>query len=133
VALTSTGWIEPYSGGSRYWTLGAYLNRPDKTNFYIGYRQIDPLNSRVVTAAIGYQLSKRYFLSGSTSYDFGLNQSAGNSINITRVGTDLTVSLGITYNSLVNNFGVTFMIMPNLFSALTPAGMPGMGQGMGNH
>jgi hypothetical protein len=131
VAITSTGWIEPYSGGSRYWTLGAYLNRPDKTNFYIGYRQIDPLNSRVVTAAIGYQLSKRYFLSGSTSYDFGLNQSAGNSLNITRVGTDLTVSIGITYNSLVNNFGVTFMVMPNLFSALTPAGMPGMGQGIG--
>jgi hypothetical protein len=128
VALTSTGWIEPYSGGSRYWTLGAYLNRPDRTNFYIGYRQTDPLNSRVVSAAIGYQLSKRYFLSGSTSYDFGLNQSAGNSINITRVGTDLTWTLGFTYNSLVNNFGVTFMVMPNLFAALSPNAM--LGQGM---
>ncbi len=129
VALTSTGWIEPYQGGSRYWTIGAYLNRTDKTNLYLGYRQTDPLNSRVVTATIAYQLSKRYFLSGSTSYDFGLNQSVGNTINITRVGTDLTVSIGITYNSLVNNFGVTFMVMPNLFAALSPAGS--MGQGIG--
>jgi hypothetical protein len=128
VALTSTGWLEPYNGGSRYWTVGAYLNRPDKTNFYLGYRQTDPLNSRAITAAVSYQLSKRYFLNGSASYDLGLNQAMSNSLSLTRVGTDLTMTIGITYNSLVNNFGFTFMIMPNLFAATAPGGMPMLGQ-----
>ena len=130
VALTSTGWIEPYNGGSRYWTVGAYFNRPDGTNLYLGYRQTDPLNSRDVTAAVSYQLSKRYFISGSASYDFGLGQAMSNSLSLTRVGTDLTVTVGITYNSLVNNFGFMFMVMPNLFAATAPGGMPMMGQSL---
>jgi hypothetical protein len=126
VAVNSTGWIEPYNGGSRYWTCGVYFNRPDQTNLYIGYRQTDPLNSRAVTAAIAYQLSKRYFLTGSASYDFGIGQAMSNSLSLTRVGADLTVTFGITYNSLVNNFGVMFMIMPNMFAAVSPGMMPGM-------
>lgn len=125
MSLVSTGWIEPYSGGSRYWTVGAYLNRPDRTNFYIGYRQTDPLNSRVLTASVSYQLSQRYFLNGSASYDFGLGQAMSNAISLTRTGTDLTITFGITYNSLVNNFGVMFMIMPNAFAAMAPANMGG--------
>jgi hypothetical protein len=32
---------------------------------------------------------------------------------LTRNGTDLQVSLGFSYNSILNNFGVTFMIVPN--------------------
>jgi hypothetical protein len=131
VALNSTGWMEPYNGGSRYWTVGAYLNRPDGTNFYLGYRQTDPLNSRAVSASVSYQLSKRYFVAASASYDFGINQAMSNSLSLTRVGTDLTVSFGITYNSLVNNFGFTFMVVPNLFASTAPGGMPMMGQAMG--
>jgi hypothetical protein len=130
VAITSTGWIEPYNGGSRYWTLGGYFNRPDGTNLYLGYRQIDPLNSREVLANVTYQLSKRYYVSGTTSYDLGLHQSVS-SLSFTRVGTDLSITLGVTYNSLVNNFGLTFMVMPNLFAALAPGSPLGSPMGGG--
>ena len=137
VALVSSGWFEPYENGSRYYTIGSYLNRPDRTNFYVGYRQIDPLNSRAVTGSVGYQLSRRYFLNASVSYDFGINQAMSNSLTLTRTGTDLTVSLGFNYNSLVNNFGVQFLVTPNLIAALTPgrftgtqlAGSPNGGRG----
>jgi hypothetical protein len=125
VALVSTGWFEPYENGSRYYTFGTYLNRPDRTNFYLGYRQIDPLNSRAVTGSVGYQLSHRYFLNASVSYDFGINQAMSNSLTLTRTGTDLTVSLGFSYNSLVNNFGVQFLVTPNLIAALTPGRFTG--------
>ena len=47
-ALASTGWFEPYEDGSKYYTFGSFFNRPDRTMFYLGYRQIDPLNSRAV-------------------------------------------------------------------------------------
>src|SRR4029079_3639207 len=42
-AVSAAGCIEPYEGGSRYYTVGAALSRPDGTNFYTGYRQIDPI------------------------------------------------------------------------------------------
>jgi LPS transport system D len=120
VALVSTGWFEPYDGGTDYYTVGAYLNRPDRTNFYIGYRQIDPLNSRAVTGSVGYQLSPRYYLNASSSYDFGIRQAMANTFTLTRTGTDLTVSIGINYNSLTNSFGVQFMVVPNLVAAMSP-------------
>ncbi len=120
VALVSDGWFEPYDGGSRWYTLGAYLNRPDRTNFYIGYRQTDPLNSRAATVSVAYQLSNRYFLNGSASYDFGIQQSISNTLTLTRTGTDLTVSMGITYNSILNTFGFQFLVTPNIIAALSP-------------
>jgi hypothetical protein len=116
-AVSTTGWFEPYDGGSRYYTVGTFLNRPDRTLFYLGYRQIDPLNSRAVIGSIGYQLSNRYFLNAGVSYDFGINQALSNSFTLTRTGTDLTVSIGFTYNSLVNNFGFQFLVVPNFVNS----------------
>lgn len=113
-ALSAAGWIEPYDGGSRYNTVGASLGRPDGTNFYTGYRQIDPLNSKAVTAALSYQLSRRYLVGLTSTYDFGTNTALSNTVNFVRVGTDLTVSLGFTYNAIVNNFGAQLIIVPNL-------------------
>ncbi|MBA4186949.1 MAG: hypothetical protein C0467_02920 [Planctomycetaceae bacterium] len=124
-ALMSSGWFEPYSTGSRYYTFGAAMSRPDRTNFYLGYRQTDPINSRAVTGSVGYQLSQRYFMNLAASYDFGINQALSNSFYITRTGSDLTFSLGVTYNSLQNNLGVQFMVMPNLMAAFTPGRFAG--------
>jgi hypothetical protein len=127
MALASTGWFEPYDDGSRYYTIGSFFNRPNGNMLYLGYRQIDPINSRAVIGTVGYQLSRRYYLNAAVSYDFGINQALSNSVTLTRTGTDLTISIGFTYNSLVNNFGFQFLITPNVLTALTGgrfAGMP---------
>jgi hypothetical protein len=120
VSLQSSGWFEPYDGGVRYYNIGAFLDRPDRTNFYIGYRQTDPLNSKAVTASVGYQLSRRYYTSLSATYDFGIQQALSNTFTFTRTGSDLTVSIGFTYNALVNNFGVQFLVIPNLVAFAQP-------------
>lgn len=118
-ALVSNGWFEPYQNGSRYWNVGAYLNRTDRTNLYFGYRQTDPVNSKAVTASVGYQLSPRYFVTAATSYDFGIQQALANTLVLTRTGTDLTVSFGFTYNAFVNSFGFQFFVIPNLATSLS--------------
>jgi hypothetical protein len=113
-ALTSTGWADPYTGGPQVWTVGAFLNRPDRTNFYLGYRQIEPVQSRAVTGSATYIFSPKYAMTMTATYDFGTNQAITNSLLFTRMGTDLTVSLGFTYNAMQNNFGALVMIIPNL-------------------
>ena len=115
-ALVSNGWFEPYDGGSRYWNAGVYLNRTDRTNIYLGYRQTDPLNSKAVSLNLGYQLSHRYYLTVGSAYDFGLQAALSNTLLLTRTGTDLTVSMGFTYTAFVNSFGFQFMVVPNLAS-----------------
>jgi hypothetical protein len=129
--LVSSGWFDPFGAGARYWTLGAYLDRPDRTHFYLGYRQFDPVRSKAVTAAVIYVFSPKYAITASSVYDFGINSAISNSLVLTRMGTDLQISLGVTYNALVNNFGVTFQVVPNL-SAYRPGGYsPGIGMAGG--
>lgn len=116
-ALVASGWFDPYDPGTNYWTIGGYVQRPDGVNFYAGYRQTDPLNSKTVTLSTIYLLSKKYSINVAASYDFGTQLALSNSINIFRTGTDLTIGLGFNYNALVNNFGVNFIVVPNLATA----------------
>ena len=109
----TAGWI-PISGGPHFFTFGAAYNRPDKTNFTLSYRQIDPLDSKAVIASVTYPLSAKYAVTGSTMYDFGVNTQI-NTIMLTRIGTDLRFSVGFSYNSILNNFSVVVEIVPNLF------------------
>jgi hypothetical protein len=129
-ALTSSGWIEPETNGARFFSFGAYLNRTDRTNLFLGYRQIDPLESKAVTAAISYVFSPKYAITASTTYDFGTNEALSNSLVLTRMGSDVQVSLGVTYNALTSSFGVTFEIVPNLVGNHR---MPGLGSGLLQH
>jgi hypothetical protein len=119
-SVLSSGWFDPFQYGARYWNLGVNLDRPDRTSIYVGYRQTDPLNSKAVTGSFSYQLSKRYYTSIGVSYDFGIQQALTNSFNLIRTGSDVTITLGFTYNALVNNFGFNFLIVPNIVQAIAP-------------
>ncbi|HEX4589063.1 MAG TPA: hypothetical protein VH120_03980, partial [Gemmataceae bacterium] len=112
-ALTSTGWYDPYDHGARVFTIGAEMNRPDRTNFYLGFRSIYPVNSQAVIGSASYVFSPKYAISASSVYDFATKQTLTNSLVITRVGSDLTMNLGFSYNAILNTFGVTFELLPN--------------------
>jgi hypothetical protein len=105
-------------------TVGLFFDRPDRTTYFVGYRQIDPLQSRAITGAVTYVFSEKYSMTLSASYDLGLSAAFGNSVIFTRTGRDLQISMGFTYNSLQNNFGAIVEIVPNLASR---RGTPGMG------
>jgi hypothetical protein len=115
-ALFSSGWFDPHEGGARVFEIGASYNRPDKTSYFLSYREIDPLNSKAVIGAITIPFSAKYAITASSAYDFGVNSQI-NSLLITRTGSDLQISFGLTYNSILNNFGVLFEIFPNLIPA----------------
>jgi hypothetical protein len=134
LALESTGWIDPESGGPRVFTVGAFMNRPDRTNFFLGYRQIDLLESRAVTAAVSYVFSAKYSMTAASTYDFGTGQNLSSSLVFTRNGSDLQVSVGVTYNAVTQSFGATVLVIPNLIppnrrigalSALGPGSLTG--------
>src|SRR5262245_25246280 len=124
-SIESTGWFDPQDDGVRVFTIGSYFNRPDRTTFYLGYRQIDPLQSRLITGSLTYVFSPKYALTISTSYDLGTSLAQNNTVILTRTGSDLQVSLGFTYNSLQNNFGAVVEVVPSLFPSLRRGG-PGI-------
>jgi hypothetical protein len=115
--FTTAGWIDPFAFGTHYWNVGAYANRPDGTNLSLTYRQFEPIGSKAVTASVSYIFSPKYAVTFSAFYDFGISNQESTSLMLSRVGTDLTWSFGFTYNAIVNNFGVTFMVVPNLLGS----------------
>jgi hypothetical protein len=121
-AIVSNGWFEPIDNGPRVFNLGTYIGRPDKTTFYLGYRQIDPLQSKAIITSVTYAFSAKYALTFASNFDVG-NHIQSNTLQLSRIGTDVTFSLGFSYNSIVNTFGLQVEIVPNL--------VPSTGHGFG--
>lgn len=119
-ALSSSGWTDPFDLAARYLNLGVTYNRPDGSNLYVGYRHVDPVQSRALILALGYQLTRKYSITASNVFDFGTQLAQTTSLAFNRTGTDLTVSLGFSYNALVNNFGIQFLLLPNAAVANRP-------------
>ena len=123
-SFESTGWFDPHDNGPRVYTVGMYLDRPDRTSYYLGYRQIDPLQSRLGIASVNYIFSPKYSMAFTASYDFGITKALTNTLSFTRTGRDLSVTMGFTYNTYQNAFGLVFEIVPNLIG--------GQGRGFGS-
>jgi hypothetical protein len=119
-AIVSNGWLDPMPNGARWYTVGTFLNRPDRTSFYVGYRQTEPvgvpgtLDSKLMAASASYIISPKYAVTTNLSYDFALKSGLNNGITFTRMGADAMVQVGLGYNSLLNNFNFTFLILPNI-------------------
>ena len=86
----------------------------------MGYREIDPLDSKAVSSSITYIFSPKYSMTSIASYDFGIKAEVF-SLIFTRMGSDLQASVGVSYNSFVNSFNFTFQIVPNVAAALAMA------------
>jgi lipopolysaccharide export system protein LptA len=131
--LLSSGWMDPFPDGARVWNIGVVLDRPERALFYIGYRQIEPVDSQAVIIRASYIFSPKWAGTVGTIYDFGQKESLGTALVLTRIGTDLQVSLGFNYDALQNNFGVTFEVMPALAGSrirgMSPAAVAATGFG----
>ena len=130
-AFFANGWLEPFENGPRVFNVGTILNRPDNTTFTLAYRQYDPLESRAVFGSVSYAFSAKYALTASTAWDFGIDQQ-DYSIMLSRIGTDLQVSFGVTYNSILNNFNIAFEIVPSLLRGQIRSSGPFALTGPGN-
>jgi hypothetical protein len=128
-ALVSSGWFDPSTNGPRVFSIGAYLNRPDRTSFFVGYRQIDLLNSQAITGAVTYVFSPKYAMTFSSTYDVGTSIQSNNFV-LTRMGSDVQVSLGFNYNSTLSSFGVNFEIIPNVVPQSHRGGLGMIGSGL---
>jgi hypothetical protein len=122
--LVSSGWIDPFDDGARVFNVGMFLDRPDRLMLYLGYRMIDPIGSDTLIASTSYLFSPKWSATFTSSYDFSISGNLGTSLLLTRIGSDLQVSIGFNYNALTDNFGFAFSIVPTLAPQLSPANTP---------
>ena len=70
-----------------------------------------------MVASVTYPLSAKYAVTASSLFDFGVHNQI-NTVMLTRIGTDLRFSLGVSYNSILNNFSLMVEIVPNLVPSM---------------
>jgi hypothetical protein len=125
----SNGWYDPFEFGARYCEVGTNFQRDDRTTFNVSYRTIDPIHTRLVSAVATYAFSPKYAITAITAYDFGTQASLTNIFQFTRIGTDLQITLGVTYNSIINKPSLTLSVIPTL--AANQNTISGQGNGLG--
>jgi hypothetical protein len=117
-SFLSSGWFETYHDHPLMWNSGILLERPPRGSFYVGYSILDPVDSRVAQLAYNYWMSPKWISSFSTSYDFGETKNLGQSLVLTRIGSDLVFRFGVSWNPLRDNFGIGFELQPRLYPGL---------------
>src|SRR5205085_7986962 len=123
----SNGWYDPFKFGARYWEIGTVFSRDDRTSVSLAYRETEPIHTRVVSAATTYVFSPKYAITAITAYDMSSQASFTNIVQFTRIGTDLQITLGITYNSLIKTAGINLSVVPNLLASQNTTGTSSLG------
>jgi hypothetical protein len=113
LTLTSDGVFDFFSGGQNVYSVGAFLLRPPRGSFYVGYHHIDgPIQNRLISFSYTYQMSPKWISTMGASVDLGNQGNIGESFSITRVGESLLVNLGFSADPTRNSTGVMLSIEP---------------------
>jgi hypothetical protein len=92
--------------------VGVAIRRDPRLSYFVGTRYIDLLNSNITTFAAHYELTRKYTLSLSQSYDFGQGATVGTSATILRRFDRFVTTLRFYHDSINDDTGVTFNLMP---------------------
>jgi hypothetical protein len=92
--------------------IGVTVRRDPRLSYYFGTRYINQLNSNIATFAFNYQLTKKYALAFSQSYDFSQKDDVSSSITMTRKFDRIFLAVRVYHNSIDSSSGVTFNLIP---------------------
>ncbi|HEY1687103.1 MAG TPA: LPS assembly protein LptD [Tepidisphaeraceae bacterium] len=94
-------------------SIGAAIKTLPRVVYFIGTRYIAPLDSNVTTVAVSYDLSEKYTVAFSQSFDFSQNQDVNSTGYLVRKFDSFTCALEIFYDATIKESGVSFNLYPN--------------------
>jgi hypothetical protein len=101
--------------------VGVLLRRDPTESIYFGNRYIADLHSNIVSVSGNYQISPKYSLGFSQSFDFGLGKDVSSSLSIVRSFDRFVMSFNFSQDQISGQTGFSFSIAPI-----------GFGQGIGS-
>ncbi len=103
--------FDTYDNAQQLWDVGLLNQRAGRGSLYVGYRQIEagPLVSKLLNASTSYSLGPKWVMTAATSYDVGVGEDRGQSLTVSRLGKDIMVHFGASYDANKNNanFGIS--------------------------
>lgn len=112
-SIVSDGAADFFGDALRTASIGMVINRPERGNAYLGYRSIHgPFTADVLLANFNYRFGPKWIGAVSTSIDLGEAGNIGQSLNFSRIGESLIMTLGANYDQSKDNIGFAFTLEP---------------------
>ena len=113
VALVSDGYADSFEDGLRTISVGAFAERPEIGNVYVGVRSIEgPISSNILSATTTYRMSDKWGIKAGSQVDFGETGTIGNRLGVIYIGESFLYSFGFSYDASRDNFGFRFGFEP---------------------
>jgi lipopolysaccharide export system protein LptA len=133
VSLLSDGHFDFFDQGLRTVSVGAYAQRPEVGDLFLGVRSIEgPISSNIITGSGTYRMSDKWGLKGGLQVDFGEAGTIGQRLGVVYIGESFLLEMAVNYDASRDNLGVRFgfeprfLPKPKLFrpggTAIAPAG-----------
>ncbi|MCC6424111.1 MAG: LPS assembly protein LptD [Phycisphaerales bacterium] len=94
-------------------SVGLAVSRDPRLSYYLGNRYIEELHSNIITAAIYYELSTKYALALSQSFDFGDSSNVSSSATLIRRFDRFYTALRFSYDATNDESSITLNILPD--------------------
>jgi hypothetical protein len=95
--------------------IGLLVRRDERLTYFVGNRYIDELTSNITTVAFTYELSPKYLVAASQSYDFGLAQNVSSSIALIRQFDAFQIEVSLAHDSTSDETSFNFNLVPKGF------------------
>lgn len=113
VTLVSSGAADFFSGGQEELSFGAFLNRPQRGNVYLGYYFLDgDIRSNIIATSFTYRMSEKWAATFGTTFNISPSVNIGQSFTVTRIGESFLTTVGVTVDASRGTVGASFMIEP---------------------
>lgn len=113
LTMVSEGMFDFFDDAQQLVTIGGFLSRPPRGNFYAGLRLLrGPIDSNIFSVAYNYWMSPKWVSTFGTSVDLGGNGNIGQQFSITRIGEAMLISAGFNVDASQDNVGVMFAVEP---------------------
>ena len=93
-------------------SVGLVVRRDERLLYFVGTRYIEELDSNITTLFVEYDLSPKYSVAASQSYDFGLSENVSSSLEVRRRFDQFFMTFKLHYNERDNQSGFSFNIYP---------------------
>jgi len=130
--LVSDAYLDFFGGGSKYWNVGMYLNRPPRGTIYTGLLVLEgPISSTVLATSYNYRMSPKWISTLGSTIAINHSGNIGEFFGLTRIGESFLLNISVNVDASKGNVGANFSLEPRFLSKMIPGGsgaqIPGSG------
>ena len=124
--LLASAVYDLYDDAPGRWDVGFLTQRTLRGSAYLGLRHTDVLgvDRTQFVSSYSYLLGPKWAATASNSFDVNETDNSRQSLTVTRLGADFNVTVGLTADDNIGNFGAVFNVEPVL-AADRLRGLPG--------